>query len=304
MINIYTENFYFSARLKNAAKLLLGKSARGPQAVLGSLKRGLGELGVQYQVDLSAKEGGAYAASVLSGAKTLRWAIEQKRAGRIKSLTAGPNIAVTPFDFGGLMASPEIDTILVPSDWNKRWWVSLNPSLEQKIKVWAAGVKDFGELCQPEGQCLVFKKNVPENIFLSVTRFLKKLNMPFAILEYGHFFAEQYHNLLAKSKFMVYLTESESQGIALHEAWMAGVPTLVWDRGFYSYKGYRWQDEKIPAPYLTPECGLFFKDEIDFKNQLGVFLENYKNFTPRPYSLLNFTDVICAKRYLDLINAK
>ena len=94
--------------------------------------------------------------------------------------------------------------------------------------------------------------------------------------------------MLANSKFMVYLTESESQGIALHEAWMAGVPTLVWNRGFYFYKGYRWQDEKIPAPYLTPECGSFFKDEIDFENRLGVFLKDYQNFAPRPYSLLNF----------------
>jgi hypothetical protein len=300
MLYLYTENFYLWPRAKTQIKKLLGKEHRGPQAVLQSLQRGFKALGLDYRMDEIISQPVA-SAGVLSGVKTLLWAIGQKKAGRIKKLAAGPSIAVTPRDYSALMASPEIDTVIVPSDWNRRWWVSLNPGLEPKIKVWAAGVRDSGELVSPEGQCLVFKKDVPENVFLGVMEILKKLNLAFEVLEYGRFSPEQYRDSLAKSKFMVYLTQSESQGMALHEAWMAGVPTLVWDQGFYSYKGYRWADEKISAPYLTPECGLFFKGPEDFENRLDIFLKNYQNFTPRRYSLSNFTDAICAKRYLELL---
>jgi len=101
---------------------------------------------------------------------------------------------------------------------------------------------------------------------------------------------------------MIYLVESESQGLALAEAWLRNVPTFVWNRGYWQYGNYSWRDDKISAPYLTDECGLFFRDYNDFKEKLPLFLTKLSQFQPRKYALNNFIDVITTRKYLEIIN--
>ena len=82
---------------------------------------------------------------------------------------------------------------------------------------------------------------------------------------------------------------------------MRDVPTLVWNRGYWQYKQYKWQ-ESSSAPYLNDSCGMFFKNKDDFGNKLNIFIKNLPNFKPRKYSLENFTDKIPAQNYLKIIN--
>ena len=100
---------------------------------------------------------------------------------------------------------------------------------------------------------------------------------------------------------MIYLSESESQGLALQEAWIRNVPTLVWDGGYWQCGKYKWQGSSS-APYLTKDCGMFFKGKEDFINKFETFLKNLPNFQPREYSLENFTDETATKNYLKIIN--
>lgn len=53
---------------------------------------------------------------VLSDTNALRQAIQFKRDGRIKKLLAGPNLVVWACDDGYVLASPEIDICIVPSN--------------------------------------------------------------------------------------------------------------------------------------------------------------------------------------------
>lgn len=299
-IYIYTEDFFLWPRLKSLAKQILGRGFGGPAAVERSLLKGLKELGQEFVLNQPPEDRGG-TACVLSGAAALHWAIGQKKFGFFRRLVAGPNISVTPFDFGGLVLAPEIDAYVVPAQWSVDWWSSLRPELSNKLKVWPAGVEDRGLHYNPAGQVLVFQKNAPANLLQAVTGELTKLNLPFQVIYYGKYELGDYINCLSKARLMVYLSQSESQGLALHEAWMSGVPTLVWNEGVLKYKNYEWQDRKISAPYLTTDCGLFFKDAADFPQVLSEALVNFSGFSPRKYSLENFTDALSAKKYYDIL---
>lgn len=97
------------------------------------------------------------------------------------------------------------------------------------------------------------------------------------------------------------MQESESQGIALVEAWAKNVPTFVLDNKIYKYKNYSWIDEKIAAPYLTAACGAFFKD-VNGLSELLDSLSMSNNYEPRNYYLSNFTDRICAEKFIQIIS--
>jgi hypothetical protein len=85
---------------------------------------------------------------------------------------------------------------------------------------------------------------------------------------------------------------------------MAGVPTLVWNRGYAQIGEYKVVDEQIAAPYLVKECGSFFKEIAEFGSALNDFLDGYSKFTPRDYSLQNFTVEKSAQNYLNIIQGK
>ncbi len=313
MIYIYTEDFFWLPRVKKAVKKILGRHGGGPEAVLASLRRGLTQLGVKYVLNKTIPNG-IDTACVLNGPDTLAWAVAQKQKGKIKKIIAGPNIVVTPLDFNSLILSPYIDRYVVPAQWSVDWWSSLTPKLKPKLALWPAGVHDTGEHRDPDGPILVFKKitsGMPkalqeetQSLWEHIQTILTKNNFAFRTVNYsvnlgqGDFFKK-----MSSSKFMIYLSTNESQGLALHEAWMANLPTLVWNRQKLEYGGFVWQDSKLSAPYMTDQAGMFFLGQSDFETRLGEFIKNYQNFTPRDYSLKNFTDKISAQKYLDLINS-
>jgi hypothetical protein len=273
----------------------------GPQSVLDSLTRGFKSLKVDYK--LNPKTGGIPEGSVvgvLSNVDALKWAIQAKKAGQIKKIVAGPNLMILPTDGGRILFDKNIDAILLPSEWVKNFWLSLAPELGAKIRIWPAGVEIPPVSDKPKIGCLIYKKRVDEKLFLAIIKRLKDRNIGYKILNYGRYKREDYFELLDKSEFMIYFSESESQGLALIEAWMRDVPILARNRGFWEWKNYRWEAENISAPYLTNDCGIFFKDEEDFSGRLSFFLEKLKSgqFQPRQYALKNFSDEIAAKNYL------
>ncbi len=303
MIYLYTENFVWSARIKNWIKLVLKRSSRGPQAVEQSLMRGLKDLGQEFVVNkppLPEAEVGT--ACVISGAATLRRVIKQKQQGRFKKIIAGPIISITPLEQGGLITSPEVDAFVVPSLWVKRWWGSLKPSFYDRIKLWPAGVRDPGYQAHTGQEVLVFQKNAPEHLLGTVEQELIKKSLPYKLITYGKFTQTDYFSALEKAKMLIYLSESESQGIALQEAWIRNVPTLVWNRKYMTYKNMRWDDEKISAPLMADACGKFFNGEQDFTINLDNFISQLQNFAPRQYALEHFTDKISAEQYLNIIS--
>jgi len=297
---IYNEALFPIKKLKRFIKNALGKAYRGPEAVERSLFDGLTELGIPWVLNSFEPKTGA-TACVLNGEKVLSWVLEKKAAGVFKKVVAGPNIVIMPQDFNGLITSPLIDAYVVPAQWSIDWWVSLEPKMARVLKIWPAGVKDKGVLRNKNGKCLVYKKTVPEDLFQNIISELKSRGIEFSVIEYGKFTPDEYTKALSQSSYLVYLTEHESQGLALHEAWMGNVPTLVWNPGKFVYADRQWQSEKLSAPWLTEEAGMAFKSADDFAVRLKEFIEHLEAFAPRKYALENFTDKKSAEIYLKII---
>ncbi|MEN9649270.1 MAG: hypothetical protein RL094_237 [Candidatus Parcubacteria bacterium] len=277
---------------------------RGPASVVRSLSVGLQEQGVPFRMD-TYPTSPSDVVHVVSGVQTLKEALALKRKGAFRTLVAGPTITISPLDHKKLLDNPLIDMLIVPSPWVRDFYIYQIPSLKDKIKVWAAGVVDPGVPPIPRSkrlQVLIYQKNAPEELVKAVMNDLSARDIPFTVVHYGFFKQEDFYRKLESSAFMIYLSESESQGLALHEAWIRDVPTLVWNRGFWEHEDFYWKDTKISAPYLMASCGYFFKDESDFGTQLQKLTEHYSRLRPRAYSLEHFTDTVATKKYLTLMS--
>ncbi len=277
------------------------RPARGPQMVATSLQKGLAELNFNYLFNPNYFTD---TVAVLQNPKALSYAIDQKKQGKIKQLLAGPNIAVTPNDFGNLSTNPLIDKILVPSQWVKDFWLSQSPVLQNKIYIWPAGVDNPGEPTpiNKRDTILIYQKNAPNDLLNKIIQKLKIENNKIDIITYGKYKQTDYFNKLKQTKLAIFLTQSESQGIAQQEAWICDVTTLVWNPGKWQYNEYSWTDKKISSPYLTDKCGIFFSSIEEFGIKLEQMLNNLKSFSPREYALENFTHKKSAEKFLKIIN--
>jgi predicted HAD superfamily phosphohydrolase YqeG len=299
---------YLARQLRRLIKKVLFYASRnprftpdlGPEAVLASLRRGLDAFAVPYRLNPRAKNV-SEVVHVISDVRALAWSIEAKRRGRVQKLIAGPNLTAAPDADGGILCAREIDVILVPSAWVKDFYSSVSPGLAGKIRVWAAGSEAVRPVPAPKELCLIYNKNAPKDLFGAVAREAQAAGLPIAVLNYGSFSRSRYFNLLERSRLLIYLSEHESQGMALQEAWMRDVPSLVWNRGYMKWRKYEWRDSKISAPYLSSDCGRFFRNAEEFPAALAEFLRDLQKFRPREYALKNLSDKVSARNYLEIL---
>lgn len=298
MLYLYTENLFLSNRVKSLLKKILGKETRGPKAVIDSLTTGLRELGEDFSLNKTINKPIA-AACVISGIKTLAWAIKQKKLGKIKKIIAGPNLVVTPEDERGILKNPLIDIVVVPSHWVKEFYCKTHPALQDRIRVWPAGVTVPDRLNVKKNlDFLVYNKTGRGELLDRVRQGLIRNNFSFQILTYGTFRQSDYFKLLEKSKNEIYLSKSESQGLAMFEAWARGVPTLVYESGTF-INGSLQIIGKISAPYLDPKAGLSFAGTEDFSLVLKQFTT--KSFSPRDYVVEEYSNKVSAEKYLSIL---
>lgn len=305
MISILTHkpDYINKEKIKVWAKKVLGRE-RGPEMVLGNLTLGLQRMRRPFLVNKVSKE--TKKIHVLSSISALKWAIEQKKKGGVSEIIAGPNLVLTPLDHESILADRHIDKILLPSGWTADYFCKLKPEIRGKIYIWPAGSEcNIEQLNIKKEYCLIFKKKTEEKLFEDIKEYLQKKNIAYQIIEYGKYKRKEYFQKLEKSRFVIYLQESESQGVALQEAWAHNVPTLVWSKGYFIHpvtgeKIYG----KISAPYLTDECGQFFRDSGEFKNILPSFIAKLDIFKPAEYCKKNLSIERSAEIYVNIIDGK
>lgn len=291
-------------KMKFLAKRLMA-SGRGPDGVVASVCRGWKESGVPLVLNPEASE--IIETDVVwvnRSIEALRWAINKKKEGHIRQLMAGPNLVVGPLDYSRILLAPEIDKILQPSNWVRDFYLSLSPKLIGKIKVWPAGVEiPVNVTAKKQDLILVyFKKSSDKKLLGLILGELEDRGVSYQILHYGNYKKMEYFDLLEKSKAMIYISNSESQGLALAEAWARNVPTLVWDRGFFEYGQYSWRANNISSPYLTEDNGITFGGGDDFGKRFDSFMSNRDSFRSKEYVEANLSDKVCAEKLLAIIN--
>lgn len=286
--------------LKVGSRKILGRT-RGPDAVLKSLMCGLDEIHEPYS--LNAKPSTGDVVHVLSNIEALKWAIDKVKSGKISHLIAGPNLVIIPTENNNILNNQHIDAVLTTSAWNKNFYSSLLRRPMQSIYIWPAGVKVPPKTFDHKNNVIVFKKKVPEEIFQKVSQTLKEKRIPFSVLEYGKFSQQEYFNTLISAKFMIYLQEIESQGIALQEAWIRNVPTLVWNKGMYTFPDGHVVSGNICAPFLTDQSGMLFGSSHEFDQKLDEFTQNLHLFTPYEYCNANLSNKASAETYVKIVRS-
>ena len=234
---------------------------------------------------------------VVNNVDDLQWAIANKEKVGAKELWAGPNLVVVPQESNGILNSAEIDKIIVPCEWVKQVYERESSTLIRKIYIWPTGVDtefwsphNLKEKNEEENNVniLIYNKK-QDNLCTKIAPILKQYG-EVKTIKYGEYNVNEYKQALNDTTFMVWLSRSESQGLALLEALSMNVPVLVWDSGYWLYYSMQLKKDfefhaSSSSPYFSPQCGLKFKSLEEFENKLIEFKHKMDKleFKPRDY---------------------
>lgn len=304
--NLFLALILSACNLNSAPEIsILTDAAGGHKGVTGSLIRGLTQNNISHNHNPPLNQI-AQTVVVLADTIQLRRAIELKQQGRIKKLLAGPNLVTRADDCNSLVASKEIDAYLVPSRWCLVAYEEVEPRLIGRINLWPAGidVNQWNPIFPKAktGKMLIYLKYQPYEFASQVESLVKQYGYDPIIIEYGKYLMPQYYDLLNHVDAVIFLSRSESQGLALAEAWAMDVPTLAWNPKELIDHG-RIYSEVSSCPLLTLSTGLDWKNLNDLEDQLKNFEELGKKFAPRKWVLDHLTDKISAQILLKIIEA-
>ncbi len=281
-------------------------SYRGPASVVRSLLTGLRKMGVLFNCNPATSNEYGEVVIVLSNFDYLRRAIQLKRMGKVKKLIAGPNIVSYPEEANYIAASPEIDRYIQPSLWAKLWFLEVGSNF--RIAIWPAGVDseywkpNENQVAGEKKNVLVYIKGAPREMAIAVENLLRKYGWQPLCIHYGSYTVVQYKDALLKSKIAVFLGGTESQGIALAEAWAMDVPTLVYNTRKLFYRGRQFSMASF-CPYLTDKTGIDWRELDELEGLIKAMPYYLDVFSPREWVLNNMTDEVCAKKMLDIVEA-
>ncbi len=317
-LTVFTEPIYaedFIGRLKSLIRplkyFLLGKempakkTLGGHYAVTRSLVDGLKKIGADFNYNPSREKDIADNVIVLAGVDRLRQAINLKNKGKIRMLLAGPNVVEDVRSENGIVADEAVDRYIVPSEWVKNLVTGDCSKLKDRILCWSAGV-DSNYWKPSVGatnrkKVLIYWKTERREFCNQVVKLVRDGGMDPVLLQYGRYNVEQYRDVLNHSTFSIFISRSESQGIALAEAWSMNVPTLVFDPGEFVFGG-RMIYNVSACPYLTTATGLTWKTLDELRNIIQN-KSSFAAFAPREYVLNRFTDEYSARQLLQALGA-
>jgi len=228
---------------------------------------------------------------VVNNLKDLVWASENKARLGCQYLWAGPNLVVVPQEGQEIIGHRQIDRVVVPCQWVGEVYSYLMPTIKEKLMVWPVGID--AEFWRPnttsEKQLIVvYDKGNPE-LAEKIDSGLCSFGEKTVKITYGNYRKNEYKDLLEQAKAMVWLSATESQGIALMEALAMNIPVLCLKNNVWNYQSFELQtgfryDGATSAPYFNEQCGMFFEDGQDFfQKQYPAFSRNIASFTPRAY---------------------
>jgi hypothetical protein len=271
----------------------------GHTAVTRSLVMGLKELGIEFNLNpLFAKHVGE-TVFTLSDVGALKQAIEWKRSGKIKHLLGGPNLVEIPARSNDIISDPAIDVILVSSAMSVQIYETINPKLKGRVVSWYAGVDTH--FWKPKDvekgkDVLVYWKNAPKAFSIETENILKNNDYNIHRVVYGNYSRRMFKKLLNRCQFAVFLSITETQGIALAESWSMNVPTIVWDPQIEHY--YLRNVPTTASPYLTTETGVRWKEFGDLEALLKTI--DLSTFSPRQWTCTNMSDKTSAELFIKI----
>lgn len=250
---------------------------------------------------------------VPSGWRALRDAIQLKREGKIKTLVAGPTVSDLPHLHDYVVADPAIDVCLVASQWVKDMFDSELAQAGRKanVQVWPAGVDHLfwsPQRLEPDAgfpNALVYVKNSGISQLPAVLELLATMEKHVEVLQCGSHIPQEYKAALEWSDFVIFLGESETQGLAMAQAWSMNRQTLVFDSPivskYHAAANYALiMDSLRPAPYLTDSVGVLWKNYYE----LGQALHTMEPKRARSWVEKNLTNTTSFGRLIRIVKGE
>lgn len=184
-------------------------------------------------------------------------------------------------------------------------------------KIWPAGVdttKYFPENhSQKDIDFLVYDKlnfnreTEEKRILNPILEELKQQGLRYEKVRYGSYDPSDYKQLLKRSKYFLFLSPHESQGLACQEAMACGLPVLAFNEKRIRDPYYiKLGSENLPTssiPWFTQACGTEFENEKEFPIALTEFLKNAASgkFHPELYIQQEFSLEASAQKLITLM---
>jgi hypothetical protein len=206
----------------------------------------------------------------------------------------GPGLIDHPKQRPALMQDPRFRSYLVLCDWMKDLFKLYG---DDALDLWFGGI-DLREWQDRSREAkdvdvLVYDKirwnrdTLVPSLRAPLLAELTRRGLRYEIVQYGRYTHEQYRKLLGRSRWMLFICEHETQGMAYQEALASNLPVLAWDQGY-------WLDPNRPlfeaepvkassVPYFGPECGERFIGVEDFALALDRFNAGFSHYTPREW---------------------
>ena len=283
----------------------IGKDGWFHEGVMDSLKKGLIANKISFNCNPKSIEELGDVVLVTSSVEALQEAILWKRQGRIKYLLAGPNVLANAHSGNDIIISPELDCYFHPSAWVVRSYEEDISEIKHKNRIWFAGVDE--SFWVPSGNsknkktALIYWKDEQKNFIDSIRNLVEKNGWDAIVIKYGSYTKTEYKKALDISSVALFISKSESQGIALAESWAMNVPTFVWNpQKPFTWCGKIYKDISS-CPYLTDSTG----KEWQTLDQLDILLSSFTllEFSSREWVLENMTDAISVKKLVEIIES-
>ncbi|MDB4919642.1 hypothetical protein [Mucilaginibacter sp.] len=206
---------------------------------------------------------------------------------------------------------PNVKRFLVPGNWMQQM---CRPYYGDKAVTWPVGIDT--EKWKPSGiekkmDFLIYDKirwehdEFSRSLIKPVLKDLDEGGFSYQFVRYGNYTHCELQEKVANSKSVIFLCEHETQGLAYQQILATNTPILAWDRGGYwqdpyYYPGKVKYEPVSSVPYWNDSCGFKFKDAIEFKEKLDLFVSKQAEFEPRKFILDNLTLEISAEKYLQI----
>ncbi len=235
-----------------------------------------------------------------------------------KQIIFGPNLVVSPNELPLKNKSVAKGSIcLVPSPWVRAAWIDCLGSQNYKVVSWAAGIDT--DVFTPtlsrthEKFILIYFKNRKKSDLEILVNKLNLRGYNYKIFEYGKYSEIEYRSSLQQAYFGIWISGTESQGIAIMEAMAVNLPILVLDcqkvaDNFLETNLVAAPDfptsfqrvEASSAPYFSNACGVKINNLDHLDMGIEYMEEKLAGMNPREYILDGFTIEDSAKHLKEI----
>jgi glycosyltransferase involved in cell wall biosynthesis len=226
----------------------------------------------------------------------------------------GPGLLDHPSLFPDLMKDARFRSYIVPGEWMRNVFAR---SYGDRCAVWTAGIdtEAWADMrAEPKDiDVLVYEKilwkdpNYEASLITPLLRALDARKKKYRVIRYRQYVHAEFRALLARSRVMAFLSESETQGIAYQEAMACNVPILAWDNGWWLDRQRIHGDlERVPAssiPHFDDRCGVHFRDASGIDAAVDAVFARERSFEPRKFVEERLSLAVSAARYVELYSA-